>query len=147
MRLQLVLAMHRLEAYRPLADYAAIGNTHTAALVSSAGAIDWCCLPHFDDGAVFCRLLDARRGGYFSIGPRGAHRTRRRYAAAAAVLETEFETGDGTVRLTDFMHSQRIAHSRLGVDEAHCHRILRRVEGLAGSVALEVEVRPTLGSF
>jgi alpha,alpha-trehalase len=131
------------QAYRPLADYAAIGNTHTAALISRSGAIDWCCLPHFDDGAVFCRLLDANRGGYFRIGLRGEHTAHRRYAAAAAVLETEFSSDGGTARLTDFMHSQRIARSRLGFDEAHCHRILRCVDGLAGSTALEVEVRPT----
>lgn len=135
--------MNGYQLYRPLADYAAIGNTHTAALVSRSGSIDWCCLPHFDSGATFCRLLDSQRGGQFRIEPTSGYRTWRRYAAAAAVLNTEFTTGDGMVRLTDFMHSQRIAHSRLGVDNPHCHRILRCVEGVTGSVEIEVLVQPT----
>jgi GH15 family glucan-1,4-alpha-glucosidase len=100
--------------YRPIAEYALIGNTHSAALIAPDGSIDWCCLPHFDSGAVFCRLLDAERGGYFRVGPAGEHRAARRYAERTAVLETTFSDARGSVRLTDFMHSQRLAHSRLG---------------------------------
>jgi GH15 family glucan-1,4-alpha-glucosidase len=129
--------------YRPIADYALIGNTHTAALIAPDGAIDWCCLPHFDSGAVFCRLLDAERGGHFRVGPSGEYRVARRYAERTAVLETTFTAARGAARLTDFMHSQRIARSRLGVDDPHCHRLLRCVEGVAGEMELEIEFRPT----
>ncbi len=130
-------------AYRPIADYALIGNTHSAALIGSDGSIDWCCLPHFDSGAVFCRLLDAARGGYFRVGPDGEYQATRRYAESTAVLETDFTTARGRARLTDFMHSGRIAQSRLGDEDPHCHRLLRRIEGLDGEIELALEFRPT----
>lgn len=129
--------------YRPLEDYALIGNTHTAALVSTGGSIDWCCLPHFDSPAVFLRLLDAERGGYFEVAPVGRFAARRVYAGDSAVLVTTFETDRGRVRVTDFMHAQDIARSRLGVDDAHCHRVLRLVEGVEGEVDIVMRFRPT----
>lgn len=130
-------------AYRPISDYAVIGNTHSAALIGRDGSIDWCCLPHFDSPAIFCRLLDARQGGYFKVGPAGAHRMSRRYAAHGAALETEFSTAGGAIRVTDFMHSERLASTRLGIDKAHCHRVLRCVDGVDGEVELEVAFRPS----
>jgi GH15 family glucan-1,4-alpha-glucosidase len=63
----------------PIADYAVIGNTQTAALIASDGSIDWCCLPHFDSDAVFCRLLDADKGGFFRVCPSGEFESSRRY--------------------------------------------------------------------
>jgi len=131
-------------AYRPISDYALIGNTHSAALVGTDGSIDWCCLPHFDSGAAFCRLLDADKGGFMRVAPVGEFRASRRYSDGTAVVETDFSGAGGSIRLTDFMHSQRIAHSRLGVEDPHCHRLLRRVEGLAGKVEVELVFRPTL---
>lgn len=129
--------------FRLISDYALIGNTHSVALVGTDGSIDWCCLPHFDSGAVFCRLLDASRGGFMRVSPVGEHRVSRRYLDGTAVVETEFEAATGRIRLTDFMHSQRIAQSRLGVEDPHCHRLLRCVEGLAGRVDVELVFRPT----
>lgn len=130
-------------AYRPISDYAVIGNTHSAALIGRDGSIDWCCLPHFDSPAVFCRLLDARQGGYFKVGTTGAHRMSRHYAAHGAALETDFSTAGGAIRVADFMHSERLASSRLGIDNGHCHRVLRCVDGVDGEVELEVAFRPS----
>ena len=129
--------------YRPIADYALIGNTHTAALVSSEGSIDWCCLPHFDSPAVFLRLLDAERGGFWHIRPTGVFRSRREYVGESAILATTFTTTRGVVRLVDHMHAQDIIRSRIGVDIVHCHRIMRLVEGVEGDVELDVRLRPT----
>lgn len=130
-------------AYRAISDYALIGNTHSAALVGLDGSIDWCCLPHFDSGAVFCRLLDAHRGGFLRLAPVGEHASSRRYREDGPVLETDFAGPAGSARITDFMHAARIAHSRLGADDADCHRLLRRVDGLSGCVELHLQFRPT----
>src|ERR1700760_3994136 len=63
--------------YPPISDYALIGDCHTAALISRAGSVDWCCLPRFDSDSCFGRLLDWKQGGQFIITPKGkaqAHR-------------------------------------------------------------------------
>lgn len=89
--------------YRAISEYGAIGDCRTAALVAPDGAIDWCCLPHFDSPAIFCRLLDADRGGYFRLAPRETSQTTARYLDGTNVLETTFETDTGQVKLRDFV--------------------------------------------
>ncbi len=89
--------------YRPIRDYAAIGDCHGAALVGRDGSIDWCSLRRFDADPVFCRLLDADRGGFWSIRPSGEFRARRSYLPDGNILRTVFTTADGEVALTDFM--------------------------------------------
>src|SRR5712691_9457347 len=88
----------------PIEDYAFIGDTHTGALVGKDGSIDWLCLPRFDSGAVFAALLGDERHGRWLLAPAGGvRRVRRQYRGGTLVLETEFETGDGTVRVIDCM--------------------------------------------
>jgi hypothetical protein len=87
----------------PLQSYAIIGNSRTAALISSHGSLDWFCWPRFDGPAVLCRLLDRERGGYLSVRPRGAFRARRAYLPDTNVLELEFETCTGLARARWFM--------------------------------------------
>lgn len=89
--------------YPAISDYGIIGAMHTCALVSRAGSIDWCCLPSFDSPAVFGRMLDWNRGGYFQIAPRDVRSMERRYLPGTNVLETTFHTETGVAKLTDFM--------------------------------------------
>ncbi len=90
--------------YRPIGDYALIGDAQSAALVASDGSIDWICLPHFDSPAVLCRLLDAAKGGFLALRPsQPVTRAMRRYLPGSAVLETTLETRGATLRLTDAM--------------------------------------------
>lgn len=122
--------------YRPIADYGLIGNGRTAALVARDGSIDWCCWPAFDSPAVFCRLLDAVKGGWFRVGPVDLTEATRCYAGATNVLTTTFRTATGQVRLTDFMPGPDPAGSSP-------HRVLRLIEGLAGRLPVQVEFAPT----
>ncbi|HEY3010024.1 MAG TPA: trehalase-like domain-containing protein, partial [Micromonosporaceae bacterium] len=88
----------------PIEDYAIIADTQTSALVGRNGSIDWLCVPRFDSGAIFAALLGDEENGHWTITPAGeVTAVRRRYRDDTLVLETEFDTDDGTVRLIDFM--------------------------------------------
>lgn len=126
------------DAYLPISDYALIGDMHTAALVSSAGSIDWLCLPRFDSPAVFCRLLDARKGGFFSICPVDAYHASHTYLDGTNILVTTFVVNGGRARLTDFMPVTNDSK-----DEGSVRRVIRLVEGLSGEMEFEVVFRPT----
>ncbi len=85
-------------------EYALLGDTHTAALVGANGSIDWLCLPRFDSGACFAALLGGEKNGFWQIAPVGGyHRVSRRYRGESLVLETEFHTAEGIVRVVDCM--------------------------------------------
>ncbi|MBV1937247.1 glycoside hydrolase family 15 protein [Streptomyces sp. BV286] len=85
-------------------DYALIGDHQTAALVGLDGSIDWLCLPRFDSAACFAKLLGDEENGHWRIAPEGAGVcTRRAYRPDTLVLDTEWVTEEGTVRVTDLM--------------------------------------------
>src|SRR6059058_3373640 len=85
-------------------DYDLIGDCQTVALVGRNGSIDWLCFPRFDSGACFAALLGDEDNGRWLIAPEGpVRRTTRRYREGTLVLETDFETESGTVRLIDCM--------------------------------------------
>jgi GH15 family glucan-1,4-alpha-glucosidase len=89
---------------RPIDDYGLLGDTRTAALVSSDGAIDWLCAPRFDSPPVFGRLVGGRTAGTFQAGPAGPAAVRaRRYRPGTATLETTWQVGPGRLTLTDGM--------------------------------------------
>ncbi|MFB9377145.1 glycoside hydrolase family 15 protein [Kineococcus gynurae] len=111
-------------------DYALLGDLHTAALVERTGSIDWLCFPRFDSPACFAALLDTPDAGRWRVGPKGgAPCTRRRYRGGSLVLETEWDTPDGTVRVTDFMPPR-----------GNHPDVIRIVEGLEGEVAMSSEL-------
>src|SRR3954467_14473318 len=85
-------------------DYGLIGDMQAAALVGRDGGIDWLCVPRFDSAACLAALLGDERHGRWVVSPVDEVRaTSRRYRPGTLVLETEFETADGVVRLIDFM--------------------------------------------
>jgi len=93
-----------VHAYPPINSYGVIGDCHSAVLVAPDGSVDWGCLPDFDSPAIFCRLLDAERGGYFQIAPTdNTIPGVQRYLHGSNVLQTRFTSTTGEVVLTDFM--------------------------------------------
>ncbi len=87
-----------------LHDYGLIGNEKTGALVSRHGSVDWACLPRFDSPSVFARLLDRRRGGFFSLAPIEPYVSHQQYVTGTNVLATIFELRRGvSLTVTDFM--------------------------------------------
>ena len=111
-------------------DYALLGDTHTSALVSREGSIDWLCLPRFDSAAIFAALLGDANNGRWQIAPdESVLALRRRYRGDTLVLETDFDTPEGSIRLVDFMPPR---------DEAPS--VVRFVEGLRGSVRVRMEL-------
>lgn len=127
------------DLFPAIADYAIIGNGRTAALISRAASIDWCCWPRFDSPAQFCRLLDVERGGFFQVAPPAWRSVTRSYEDATNLLATTFTTESGVLRLTDLMP--------LPDPEAEApvfpHRLLRRVECVDGEVDVRLVFRPT----
>ncbi len=112
-------------------DYALIGDSQTAALVGRTGSIDWLCLPRFDSPACFAALLGDDRHGQWRIAPSdGGTCSRRRYRGDTLILETEWETANGTVRVIDTMPPRGTAPD-----------IVRIVEGLEGRVEMSSELR------
>ena len=81
---------------RPIEDHGLLGDTRTAALVASDGAIDWMCVPRFDGPPVFGRLVGGRDAGTFRLGPAGdATVVVRRSRPGTASLETTWRTAQG----------------------------------------------------
>ena len=125
---------------KPIADYGMLADCNTAALVARDGSIDWLCMPRYDSPAVFARILDPE-AGHWHITPTGVYRSERRYLPGTLVIETTFSTSTGRVRLTDamaFADGQR--HHELG--RGAPHEVLRLVEGIDGTVELELELAP-----
>lgn len=125
--------------YPLIADHGLIGDLQTAALVSTDGTLDWFCSPRFDSPSIFASLLDAERGGHFSIHPRAeAFATKQLYLPDTAVLVTRFLTEEGVGELTDFMPVTGDATS----DE---HRLVRMVTCVRGRMTFDIEFSPRFG--
>jgi GH15 family glucan-1,4-alpha-glucosidase len=123
-----------------LEDYGLIGDLEAAALVGRTGAVDWLCLPRFDSASCFSALLGDERHGRWLVAPAGQVRANsRRYRPGTLVLETDLETSEGAVRLTDFMPRRAQGPPR----------VMRIVEGLRGRVPMRMELslRPDYGSI
>ena len=116
-------------------DYGIIGDLHTAALVGRDGSIDWLCLPRFDSAACFAKLLGDEDHGSWKIAPKGSHgATHRHYRGDTLVLESEFVTGEGTVRVVDCMP----------IRQQH-PEVVRLVEGVRGKVTMSMNLTIRFG--
>lgn len=128
----------RVDGYAELRDYALIGDGRSVALVARDGSVDWLAWPGLDSPTVFAAVLDPVRGGRFLLQPEVPYTATRRYLPGTNVLETTFTTAGGTVRLTDAL---TLPDTPLGP----ARELVRRIEGLTGSVPLRWSVQPRFG--
>ncbi|MEU9079757.1 glycoside hydrolase family 15 protein [Kitasatospora sp. NPDC048538] len=134
-------------------DYALIGDLQTAALVGRDGSVDWLCLPRFDSPSCFAGLLGDQRHGAWRIAPAGAAECHaRRYRGDSLVLESEWQTAGGKVRIIDFMPQRSpggrpgpVHHGeqdgRPGPGGHRDPQLIRIVEGLEGTVPMRGTLR------
>ncbi|MDP9457889.1 MAG: glycoside hydrolase family 15 protein [Actinomycetota bacterium] len=130
------------DPYRPIAEYALIGDCHTAALVSGDGSVDWLCAPDFDGPSVLAALLDAERGGRFAVRPAEPFASENEYVGHSGVLRTTFRTDGGVATLTDFMPIHKGSGPRPFADAQAPRRLVRLVEGIEGEVSIGIDFRP-----
>ncbi|MGQ0618263.1 MAG: glycoside hydrolase family 15 protein [Acidimicrobiia bacterium] len=125
---------------RPISDYALLSDSHSAALVSRDGSVDWLCFPRFDSPSIFARILGAD-AGHFAIRPVGAADVARNYRDRTLVLETTFRTSDGVVRVVDALAVGPTDRGH-GLGAGAPHTLLRIVEGLKGHAEIELQFSP-----
>lgn len=126
----------------PIADHGLVGDLRTAAVVGVDGTIGWFCPGRFDAPSVFASILDAERGGSWTITPDEEPRSRRQfYLPDSAVLVTRFHGDAGAAEVHDLMPILR-PH-----DADHRQRLVRRIRAVRGTVRLgtRIDVRPDYG--
>jgi len=121
---------HRIE------DYALLGDTRTAALVSKEGSVDWLCAPRFDSPACFAALLGSAENGRWLLAPVALHAVKRRYREDTLVLETDYETDSGSVRVIDTMSL---------IPAGQSVTLVRIVVACSGSVPMRMELAIRFG--
>jgi len=125
----------------PLHQHALLSDCGSAALVTSAGSVDWLCLPRFDSSPVLARLLDDD-AGHFLIAPASHGCTSTwRYRPSSLVLDTTWPCPDGELVVTDAMalgareRGHELGRTAPGV-------LLRHARCTRGSVTVTVEFVP-----
>ena len=116
-----------------IADHGLIGDLRTAALVDTAGTVDWLCLPRFDGESVFGALLDPGAGAWTIAPACELVGTNQFYFPETNILVTRFLTDDGVVEVQDFMPV---------VDGEEDRCLVRRVECVRGAMTLRTEMAP-----
>ncbi|HLG63003.1 MAG TPA: glycoside hydrolase family 15 protein [Ktedonosporobacter sp.] len=138
--------------YQPINSYGVIGDCHSTVLISPDGAIDWGCLPDFDSPAIFCRLLDGERGGFFQIAPdKDTIPGSQRYLRGSNVLQTRFTSTTDELVLTDFMPVETLrawpykgmSNNTWTREDGSCHCLVRIVECTHGEIAIKIALKVT----
>jgi len=138
--------------YQKINAYGVIGDCHSVVLVAPDGSVDWGCLPDFDSPAIFCRLLDEQRGGYFQIAPSDQTiRGMQRYLRGSNVLQTRFAGESGEVILTDFMPVETLSawqfrelnNNTWTRADGSCHCLVRIIECVQGEMPITMTLKVT----
>ncbi|MFE2109036.1 glycoside hydrolase family 15 protein [Kitasatospora sp. NPDC059463] len=129
-----------MSPYPPIAEHGVIGDLQTAALVSTAGDIDWWCTPRFDSPSLFAALLDDAGGGRCRLAvDREAvpdAQVKQLYLSGTAIVITRFLAPQGVAEVIDFMLPDTSA------SPSERHRIIRGARVVRGRVPFVLECRP-----
>ena len=144
--------MNSVRSYQSIQSYGVIGDCHSVVLVSPDGSVDWGCLPDFDSPAVFCRLLDTEKGGYFQIAPSDPSIIgTQRYLRDSNVLQTRFTGAGGEAILTDFMPVETLSawqfrelnNNTWTREDGACHCLVRIIECTSGELPITMTLKVT----
>ena len=123
-----------------IGEYGFLSDCSSAGLVTRGGSVDWWCVPRFDSPAVFGRLLGPD-AGHWELAPVGGSEATRAYLDDTLVLRTVHRTAAGSVAVTDLLAFEPGARGH-DVGLRSPHTLLRRVEGLTGTVRMRTELAP-----
>jgi GH15 family glucan-1,4-alpha-glucosidase len=119
-------------------DHGVIGNMRSTAMVAVDGTIDFFCFPEFDSPTIFAALLDAEKGGFFSVRPfMNGMRQKQMYLPDTNLLLTRFLSEEGVAEITDFMPVEASEGA-----SAYAHQIIRMVRVIKGEVAFALRCAP-----
>ncbi|TKK67230.1 glycoside hydrolase family 15 protein [Ilyomonas limi] len=122
------------ERYPPIENYGVIGNLNTVALVSLNCSIDFLSYTRFDSPTIFCKLLDADKGGSFSVCPEMVNMVSKQlYLPDTNVLVTRFFAEEGIAEIIDFMPIQ---------DGNHGCTIIRKIATIRGRIKYNMRCSP-----
>src|SRR6202050_967000 len=89
--------------YLPIEEQGSVGDLRPVALVGTDGTVDWYCPSRFDAPSLFGALLDAKKGGHFSLWSRGSGRPKQLYLPDTNILLTRFQGAEAVGEVIDFM--------------------------------------------
>ena len=127
--------------YKPIRDYAIIGNLRSAALVSKDGSIDWAPAAFINSPGVFNAILDDNIGGFWSIQPEEPFTSSQKYDGDTNVLITRFKTQNGIMEVTDFIPIET-EKTFVPAEEDTTFRIHRKVAGIEGTCTVRIVFMP-----
>ncbi len=119
----------------PIEDHGLIGDGASSALVARDGSVVWLCAPRFDAPPLLAGILDAERGGAFTVAPDVVTAAGQRYEPDTGVLVTELHGPEGAVRITDAL-ALRIGSDLTEDAPADRGELVRSVRVLHGRVRL-----------
>jgi len=134
-----VTTKHRAIPYLPIERHGLIGDRRTAGLVAADGTLNWLCLPDYDSATVFGALLDARRGGFWRVGPANMQLGLQRYHDESAALVTSWTTPTGDIELIDVMAWPERERATAAPER---RVMLRRMRCTRGQAELAMQIEP-----
>ena len=122
--------------YLPIEEHGIVGDLRTVALVGTDGTVDWYCPARFDAPSLFGALLDARKGGYFSLWCRGSGRPKQLYLPDTNILMTRFQGVEAVGEVIDFMVPATGASSKVR------DLLVRQARAVRGRATFELACHP-----